>query len=72
MSQASNMSPDFTLEITRSSEYWIPKLLTTSIVLSCLSVLCSVVSALSLFFSFPLPFVQVVTDSGVVVNVRVK
>jgi hypothetical protein len=72
MSQISNMSPDFTLEVTRSSEYWIPKLLTISMVLSCLLILFSVVGAASLLFSFPLPFVQVVTDSGVVVNVRVK
>jgi hypothetical protein len=69
---AKTIDADLSLELDRSSMWWIPRLLQFSIALFGVSLVFSLISLSSLFFSDPLPFVRVITDSGVVVDVNAK
>lgn len=69
---AKTIDAELSLELHRSSIWWIPRLLSFSIAFFGVALVFSIISFSTLFFSEPLHFVRVVTDSGVVVDVNAK
>ena len=63
---------DLSLELERSSAWWIPRILSFCFYSLTIALAFSLISLASVFFSGPRPVVRVITDSGVVIDVNAK
>lgn len=72
MAKKEIFDPEIQRDIEAAAAWWAPKLVSWSTWFALAVLVLNSLSLALLFFSAPLPFVRVVTDSGVVTDVATK